>query len=280
MNFLSEKIPTYINEKGNVIRLIVLTAVFALVFINIYKPFSSSSWYNVSDFKFFVFSSLIILTGILVVVISRIIMYYWTRKHQLTLGSYLAWIFFELFFMALFYTLYTCELNPERDILDVFRESFINTALIIILPYSAIQLYFSYMNKSHKLEEIEHHDRKEFAADRVYTFRDEKGELKLSVAADNLLYVESADNYVKVWYINKGKTTAYMLRNTMKTIEAQYEHTPFMRCHRSYIVNFDKVQVMRRTKTGIFIEFGQEGVPDIPISKMYSEQAVGWFIGK
>ena len=71
MGMLGHKIPGYIYEKSNIVRLILLTAFFALVFINIYKPFSSSNWYRVSEFKFFVFSSLIILTGVLVVVISR-----------------------------------------------------------------------------------------------------------------------------------------------------------------------------------------------------------------
>ena len=63
-----QKIPSYIYGKQNIVRLILWTALFALVFINIYKPFSSTSWYKVSEFKFFVFSSLIILTGVLVVV--------------------------------------------------------------------------------------------------------------------------------------------------------------------------------------------------------------------
>lgn len=61
-----QKIPSYIYGKQNIVRLILWTALFALVFINIYKPFSSTSWYKVSEFKFFVFSSLIILTGVLV----------------------------------------------------------------------------------------------------------------------------------------------------------------------------------------------------------------------
>ncbi|KAA6328547.1 hypothetical protein EZS27_022568 [termite gut metagenome] len=56
----NQKIPRYIYEKGNIVRLILLTATLALVFINIYKPFSSSGWYALSEFKFFVFSSLII----------------------------------------------------------------------------------------------------------------------------------------------------------------------------------------------------------------------------
>ena len=36
-----KKIPSYIYEKQNIVRLVLLTALFALVFINIYKPFSS-----------------------------------------------------------------------------------------------------------------------------------------------------------------------------------------------------------------------------------------------
>ena len=117
MGMLGYKIPGYIYEKSNIVRLILLTALFALVFINIYKPFSSSSWYSVSEFKFFVFSSLIILTGVLVVVISRIVMYYWGKKHEITTGAYALWILLEIFFMSLFYTIYTLVLNPERTYL-------------------------------------------------------------------------------------------------------------------------------------------------------------------
>ena len=112
MALLDRNIPTYIHERGNIVRLILWTAFFALVFINIYKPFSSSSWYAVSEFKFFVFSSLIILTGVLVVVISRIILYNWGKRHRITLLRYSVWIVLEIFFMSLFYTVYTLVLNP------------------------------------------------------------------------------------------------------------------------------------------------------------------------
>lgn len=81
-----QKIPSYIYGKQNIVRLILWTALFALVFINIYKPFSSTSWYKVSEFKFFVFSSLIILTGVLVVVLSRIILFHWGKRHAITSG--------------------------------------------------------------------------------------------------------------------------------------------------------------------------------------------------
>lgn len=277
MGVLANKIPSYIYEKSNIVRLILSTAVFALIFINIYKPFSSSNWYQVSEFKFFVFSSLIILTGVLVVVISRIIMYYWGKKHSITNGNYAVWILLEIFFMSLFYTIYTLSLNPEREYLSVFKESAINTSLVLLLPYSAIHLYFSYKDKERLLKILAEERADASAQQNVYSFYDEKNELRLSIKRTNLLYIESADNYVCIWYLNKGNLTKFMLRNSLKAIEESLANTNVMRCHRSYMVNFDQVKVIRREKDGIYMELGIDKVPDIPISKTYSEKAMHWF---
>ena len=150
-----QKIPSYIYGKQNIVRLILWTALFALVFINIYKPFSSTSWYKVSEFKFFVFSSLIILTGVLVVVLSRIILFHWGKRHAITVRAYAIWIVLEIFFMSLFYTIYTLVLNPEREYMEVFNDSAVNTSLVLLLPYSVLHLYFSYKEKERQLRLLE-----------------------------------------------------------------------------------------------------------------------------
>ncbi|WP_367276783.1 LytR/AlgR family response regulator transcription factor [uncultured Parabacteroides sp.] len=272
------RIPEYIYEKSNIVRLILMTALFALVFINIYKPFSSSSWYAVSEFKFFIFSSLIILTGVLVVVISRIIMYYWGKKHMITISAYAAWIVLEIFFMSLFYTIYTLVLNPEREYLSAFKESAINTSLVLLLPYSVLHLYFSYKEKERQLLLLKESQAEVAGRQNVFSFYDEKHELRLSVKRSNLLYLESADNYVCIWYLNKGALTKFMLRNSLKTLEEDLADTNVLRCHRSYMVNFDQVKVIRREKDGVYLELGIENVPDIPISKTYSEKVTHWFM--
>ncbi|NDV57682.1 LytTR family DNA-binding domain-containing protein [Bacteroides sp. 519] len=272
------KVPDYILQKGNIIRLILLTAFFALVFINIYKPFNSPNWYQVSEFKFFIFSSLIILTGVLVVVISRIIMFYWGKRHIINTGQYAIWIALEIFSMSLFYTIYTLSVNPQREWLTVFRESFINTALVLLLPYSAIHLWLSYQESRERIRQLEEERQERTSRSVVHSFYDEKNELRLSVTQSNLLYIESADNYVYIWYLNKGQLTKFMLRNSLKAIEESLKDTSVLRCHRSYIANFSQVKVIRRQKDGIYMEFGLENVPDIPISKTYNEKVTHWFM--
>lgn len=278
MGALSNKIPKYVYEKQNIVQLILLTALFALVFINIYKPFSSSNWYPVSELKFFLFSSLIILTGVLVVVISRICMFYYGRKHGITYGAYTVWIIIEVASMALFYTFYTLTLNPERDWMGVFKESVINTSLVLLLPYFILHLYFSYQEKEKMLRLLEQTRADLSAQQSVFSFYDEKNDFKLSVKRNNLLYLESADNYVCIWYLNKGILSKFMLRNSLKAIEETLSDTHVLRCHRSFMVNFEQVKVIRREKDGIYLELGIDKVPDIPISKTYSEKVTHWFM--
>jgi hypothetical protein len=277
MNVLEQKIPTYVYAKSNIIRLVVFTALFALVFINIYKPFSSFNWYNVTEFKFLIYSSLIILTGVLVVVISRMIMYYWGRNHEIGLGIYMLWVLLEIFFMALFYTFYTAYLNPERDYLGVFRVSLINTSLVLLLPYAVLHLYFAYKDKDKKLRQIEEERLVTAGKQNIYSFHDEKGTLRLSVTKENLLYIESADNYVEIWYLNKEAPTKLVVRNSLKNIEKDLANTNVIRSHRSYIVNLEAVKVIRRQKDGIYMEFGIDRVPDIPVSERYNKKVTHWF---
>ena len=111
----------------------------------------------------------------------------------------------------------------------------------------------------------------------LINFNDEKGNLKLSIKQDNLLFIESADNYVEIFYLNKGKLSRFVIRTTLKTIEDSYSNNSLVRCHRSYIVNFNKVKVLRKDKDGIFLELETADVPDIPVSKTYTEKVTQLF---
>lgn len=283
---MNNKIPPYLYEKGNVSRLILLTAVFALLFINIFKPFDSRHWYVISDFKYFLFASLIVLVGMLVVVISRLIMLAYTKKgNTLTYLQYGTWILTEIISMSLFYSLFTKfipEQGANRDFMDIFQQSTINTSLILLLPYSILWLYFSWRDKNLLLEKISSQGESPVGepvrAKPLIAFPDEKGELKISIMLENLLYIDSADNYCTIHYLNKSKLSQFLLRNSLKWMEENLtKKTPLVRCHRSYLVNLDKVKVLRKTKDGIFLELDALNTPDIPVSKTYYERVMAKF---
>ena len=110
----------------------------------------------------------------------------------------------------------------------------------------------------------------------IISFYDERGELQLSVAKDNLLYVESADNYIYIWYMKGNLPKKLMLRNTLKRTTELLTDTNVMRCHRGYMVNMEQVKVLRREKDNFYLELGIEGVKDIPVSKTYGDAVLKW----
>jgi len=263
-------IPSYLNQKQNIIRLVLFTSLFALVFINMYSPFGADRWYNLTRLEFFTYSSLTILVGVLVVVISRIVMYHISKKLSIYLWQYLIWIGAEILSMALAYALFEkFFLKDVRIFSDLIRISSRNTALVLLLPYSISWLYFSWRDKKEQIERLADLPAYSENSWNMIPFYDEKGILKFSIKKENLLYLESAENYVNICYLNKGKVSKYLLRDTLKKIEENFSGSEIIRCHRSYIVNFEKVKVIRKDKDGLRLEFDNPSVTDIPVSKTY-----------
>jgi len=263
-------IPPYLNEKQNIIRLILFTSLFALVFINAYSPFGADRWYNLTRFEFFTYSSLTILLGVLVVVISRILMYHVCKRHTINIWQYLLWIFAEIFSMALAYSLFEkLFLKDARMFTELVKNSSRNTALVLLLPYSVLWLYFSWRDKKEQIERLADYPSSSENSRNMIPFYDDKGILRFSIKKENLLYLESAENYVNICYLNKGKVSKYLLRDTLKKIEENFSGTEIVRCHRSYMVNFEKVKVIRKDKDGLKLEFDNPSVTDIPVSKTY-----------
>lgn len=289
LNWLNElrlkgkAVDNYMTDKSNLVRLIMFTAIFSLCFINLYRPFNSTMWYNVSSVKYFLFSSLLVLVGILVIAFSRFLMYRFVRKHSLYYMEYALWIVAEVVVLSGFYTCMTIAVNENlswwswHDVIEVFKNANINTFLVIFLPYTVSWLYFSYEDKKTRLRRIEENitPQKENA---VLQFRDEKGEIRFSVASDKVIFIESADNYVTINYENNQKITKFMLRNTLKRVAHELGNSPIKRCHRSYMVNFAHVVALRRRNDEIDLELDVVDVKQIPVSKTYADEMTEAFL--
>lgn len=275
---LQSKIPGFITEKGNIIRLVIFTASFALLFVNFYSPFGVRYWFNVTQLQLLVYSSLVILTGVLVVVFSRWLMFVLSKYFTLTYWQFFAWVAAEVFLMALFYAIFEkIYFDDERLFGHLLKTSMQNTALVLLLPYSAMWLYFSYREKKHQLEQMAMGNPLPDQTKNMIPFHDEKGILRLSVKKENLLYLESSDNYVNIYYQHKEKISKFLLRNTMKKMEELFQNSEIIRCHRSYMVNFEKVKIIRKDKEGLQLELDLPSAIDIPVSRSYIEKVMNTF---
>ncbi len=80
---------------------------------------------------------------------------------------------------------------------------------------------------------------------------------------EDFLYAEAADNYVKVFY--QGRQT--LIRSSLKQLEDEFRgHERVFRCHRTYLVNLDRVVHISGNAQGYKLHLaGVEGV--IPVSR-------------
>ena len=281
-------IPSFIYKRSNQIAMIIFVPIFALLFITIYRPLNFEhidedtgllTWLNISREVLVQLITLgFIFVGMAVVAISRWIMGVYTRKRELSYMQYISWVAFEILIMALIFTIAALFTDTPKPVTTLFYNSLVKTILILLIPYVMCYIYFIWQERVAQLRHIrERLAEDETALQAAYVqIYDEKGEMRLSVRREHLFLLESADNYVCVWYINNNSPKKVLVRNTLTKVAKQLESTHIQRCHRSYIINLDLIKVMRREKEGIFVEFGVEGVPDVPISKTYVESINNW----
>lgn len=280
MNFFSQHIPKYLLTRRSLTIMVTSAAAFAFLFIIIYKPFNVEHWAEVSRFVFIACVLGIVLLGMSIAAISRIIMCYYAKKHTISYLQYIAWVFVELVLMSVAFTICSTLTGVQLDIAEAFEKSLLNTSLILLIPYIITITAFTLQDRNERLRQIEDDYDKAMQqrADikGLISFYDERGELQLSVTKENLLYIESADNYINVWYMKGNLPKKLMLRNTLKRTAELLAETNVMRCHRGFMVNMEQVKVLRREKESFYLELGVEGVKDIPVSKTYGDAVMKW----
>lgn len=276
---LSARLPNYLFTKKNTIKLIVFTALFSLTFINIYQPYNSTGWLkDMSDIKYFVLSSVLVLLGMAVVAISRVILYrhYGSKKRRLKLWQYLLWIAAEIISMALVFTLFeTFIMDDERDFLRMARISLWNTSFVLLLPYSVLWLYFSWDDKNRRLLKmtsgiVDTTTDEPMIEKLVMTnFFDNKGDIKFSIKLSDLMYIKGADNYIVVYYRDGEKLSSVMIRNTMKQTENDLRSQGIIRCHKSYMVNTRHIKMLEKKNDGIMVTLDSPIPLNIPVTRSY-----------
>jgi two-component system response regulator LytT len=80
---------------------------------------------------------------------------------------------------------------------------------------------------------------------------------------NDILYIEGLKDYVKVYTRNQAKPILSL--TSLKSLEAKLPSNKFMRVHRSFIVNLEKIDTIERSR----IVFGKEY---IPVSDQYKSK--------
>lgn len=279
-------VPKYLTEKRNVISHVLGTAFLAEMIILIFKPFESGKWTPIDgvigDLIYLGFATLAVLVAMGIIAISRTLMYKYAKKHDITYVGYCLWILAEVITMSIVYAVFPliARIDTNLGFFDLLKESVLYTFFILLIPYAIFFLWFSLKDKNIELQRLRFQSSpKEVEPDKaaLLNFYDEKGDLCLSVRQENLYFIEAADNYINVNYMNGGKLQRFLIRNTLKSVEETFKDKNLIRCHRSYVVNFSAVKVLRKAEDGLVLDFDNEMVKNIPVSRGYCDRVTERF---
>ena len=265
---------------------VVISVLFALVFLTAYTPFSDTSWFQLGTNSRFVGTVAFVGIGTFFLACSRLLMTFCVKKlRHFALWAYIVWLFLEIVLIAAFHTYLSFYLvkATSYSLGHIFGKSLLITFIALAVPYVIVDLMILLKDSRRKLtltksDAVESDNEVLPAHTEIINLMDNNGNLKLSVKLDNLYYIKAEDNYINVFYQRNGAMATYMLRCKMKTIEDNcVDISSLMRCHRSYIVNIKKVSVLHNEAEGFILEFDREGLDSIPVSKTYSQKVLEAF---
>ena len=266
-----QSVPDYLTTRKNTIIQIAFTSVFAYVFIIIYRPFGYDNWYKVKEWQLPIATAVVVLIGMVVVILSRIILLRIKRSHEITLAVYIWFIIAEIVSMGLFYTSFEILiLHDNRSPVALLFNAIENTSLILLIPYTLSILFFAWSDIKKKLEQVvlQFRDPSEI----FVPFKDEKGNLKITIKCTDLLFLESNDNYVNIHYLDNGKRKTYMIRNSLKQFESDLKDYPVYRNHRKFSVNIKNVKMLKKERKGFELVINTEKEDKVPVSRSYEKR--------
>jgi len=90
-----------------------------------------------------------------------------------------------------------------------------------------------------------------------------------SVDPNDILYVEAQQNYVTIIYKSDESVTKEMIRNTLGNIDQALSKTTVIRCHRSYLVNKNRIVDISGNAQGLKLHLADLSDRTVPVSRKY-----------
>ncbi|MGL4227863.1 MAG: LytR/AlgR family response regulator transcription factor [Tannerellaceae bacterium] len=254
---------------------------FALIFMYLFKPFGIDYWIGETFGNRNTVILSICLFSFAVIFTSQIIQFFLFRNKSYTLSHFIVGIIAEVVVISL--PLAYASTNEYSSFSNelIITLRLIAATLLFCYFVSTLILYALNLGNNAVITNIENSAAEVQSEDEnslpntlsMFSIYDDNGQLRFSVNSNDLLFIESADNYVMVHYLRNENYCKQLVRTTLKSIEADAGKAGCVRCHRSYLINKHKIGEIK--KNGRQYEVHLHHIHQaIPISKSYQAELI------
>ena len=225
--------------------------------------------------------------------ITFIVSFYYIPKYiikvlydDLSVKKYLFWLSTTLFFGYFFSYIYHSFIYNNTLSTNGFL-AFVLKFVSLVFPLTLIILLLDYIsslkNKIYDIEGInnsitkhnkENNEMESMPFEEPYNFQSDNKSENLTILPNKILYVNGADNYVDIHFLNEKKEYEHrLIRSKIKTIETDKSNIFLTKTHRSYLCNLNLVIKVSKNSGNYYLHF--DTIENkVPISAMFVEEVL------
>ncbi|RLD86644.1 MAG: hypothetical protein DRJ09_11605 [Bacteroidetes bacterium] len=127
----------------------------------------------------------------------------------------------------------------------------------ILIPYNRNRLLRNHLRSA--LELNKYLEEKTNPTPQIVHLQSDYDKDDLSVDVNTLLFIRAANNYIEVFWMENNRVLSQLIRCTLKYAEGAFKEYPFIfKCHRTTIVNINKVKKVEGKSQGYILTVGEE----------------------
>lgn len=252
---------------------------FVGLFLLLFQPFGLQTWDTpYKSLKIAGFGLVSFVITALVHWLPAMLYPVYFREENWTVGREIIWVMLNVLLIAFANYLYLNLYVSSSYIPFGLPGMLLSTFLLAIFPVTGIIIgnYILQLKKySGQAGNVPLHPMPEpGAAEQPLIFIAENEKDSLTIAPSSLFFIESSDNYSTFYHLLDGQTSKTLLRSSLSRLESQLTQTDtILRCHRSFIVNLDKVEKMTGNAQGYKLHLNG-GQFIIPVARKYNDTLI------
>ena len=238
MKFLNKPFP-YLDKVRYRILLILIMLVYIVFFMVAFRPFEFENWLT----KGWIGLAAMGVYGIIPLIVSQLLIRPVVKIKTFRVKHLILWFFMELFLLTLLMSI--IYEDPDYNFIGDFVTTLKYTGIVIIFPYSFALLIIILMQEIKNKPGLSEIDNLKKEVNLI-SFKDERGKVKVSILESEILYIESTDNYITIYFFAGDKVNKQIVRTSLKNLEKESLSPLLLRCHRSFMVNINNVIWMKK----------------------------------
>lgn len=282
IKFLSQPYPLTLGFK-KMLKTNIFIGIFIGLFLIIFQPFGNENWQP--EFKTLKLAGYGFISFLMPTLLFFAIRLFKIplKEDRWTTGKEALWMIGILFFIALGNIYYSYLLGISNFSINSFVGSLLIVVVIGIFPImtSILVKYNRYKKLNQNDADVIRTVMNQYnsntiqrsstqAIDNAIILLAENNKDTLTVNATDILYLESADNYTKIVYLEKNTIRKELLRGSLTKFENQIEQPIIVRCHRSYVINLSKVLEISGNAQGYQLRISDSDKV-IPVARNYGK---------